>query len=175
MKSEKARMRLFYGHLKLDEASLKKVFLLQLGNILSIKKYLADNLPGIAGQASFKDLEYAILESVDDIKLQILRMEQLFVIMKEAYEPQKCLGIRMLMTEGYAHVKSPGLTGLESDMMLLYHLNAVESLEISCFKFLHDIATSLPNGDLARLLKENVDSAKDNKALYEMIAREYLN
>ena len=171
----KAKMWLYNGSLKLDEASLKKVFLLQLGNILCIKNYLIDNLPTMAETASFFNLKHAILETIDDIKLQILRMEVMYDLLEETYQPQHCIGIRALMMEGYAKSKSNDLSGLETDMMMLYHLNAVGNVEVSCFKFIADLAASLPNEGLTLLIRQNLDSAKDNKALYEMIAQEYIN
>jgi len=167
-------MWLFNGNPKLDEASLKKIFLMQLGNMFCIKNYLVENLPVMAGAASFINLKHAILESVDDIKMQILRMEVMYGLLEESYQPGHCIGMRALLMEGYAKSKSPGLSGLETDMMMLYHLNAVENLEISCFKFISDLAASLPNEGLSILIRQNLDSSKDNKTLYEMITREYI-
>lgn len=173
--TKKVKMWLYNGSAKLDETSLRKVFLLQLGNICCIKNYLVDNLPAMAHSASFITLKQAILESVDDIKVQILRLETMYQLLKENYEPQQCIGIRALMMDGYAKSKSADLSGLETDLMMLYHLNAVENLEISCFNFISDLAASLPNKGLAILIRQNLDSAKDNKHLYEMITQEYMN
>jgi hypothetical protein len=66
-------------------------------------------------------------------------MEVMYGLMEESYHPQHCLGIRALMMEGYAKSKSPDLSGLETDIMMRFHLNAVENLEVSAFKFLSDL------------------------------------
>jgi ferritin-like metal-binding protein YciE len=175
MPVSKSNMRLFNGHQKLSKKSLKKVFLMQLSNIYCIKCYLVANLPVIAESASFRDLKNAILEGVDEIKLQILRMDEIYSIIGEAYSPHQCVGVRALTLEAYKSSKSPDMSDLETDLMLLYHMNTLESIEISSFTALRDIASSLPNDDLSILLKQNLDIAKDNKELYDLISKEYFH
>ena len=172
---KKTNMRLFNGHLKLDEESLRKVFLMQLGNIFSVKTYLIANLPLMAESASFRDLKYAIIEAVGDVKVQLLRMNAIYELIGERYRPQQCMGIRALTIESFVAAKTPGLSHLERDLLLLYHLNNLESIEIASFTFLHDMASSMPVKDMTILLSQNLDMAKDNKELYEMITREYIN
>jgi len=59
--------------------------------------------------------------------------------------------------------------------LLLYHLNNLESIEISSFTFLHEMALSMPLRDLTVMLHQNLDMAKDNKELFELITKEYIN
>jgi ferritin-like metal-binding protein YciE len=175
MPIKKTNMRLFNGHHKLEEASLRKVFLMQLGNIFSVKTYLIDNLPLMAESASFQDLKFAILETIDDIRVQLLRMDVIYKMIGEHYQPQQCMGVRALTIEIFVTGKTPGLSHLERDLLLLYHLNNLESIEISSFTFLRDMALSMPVKDMTILLHQNLDMAKDNKELFEMITREYIN
>jgi ferritin-like metal-binding protein YciE len=171
----KSNMRLFNGHQKIEQESLQKIFLMQLNNIYCIKTYLVANLPVMAAAASFIDLKNAIVENVDEIKVQLLRMEAIYAMMGETYNPQQCIGIRAFTMEAYAASKLPGMTHLETDLIMLYNLVALESLEQSCYTTLHEIAKSLPESDVALLLKQNLDMAKDSKELYTMIIREYIN
>lgn len=46
---------------------------MQLDNIYLVKKYLVTNLPSMAEGSSFSDIKNAILENVDDIKVQLLK------------------------------------------------------------------------------------------------------
>jgi ferritin-like metal-binding protein YciE len=175
MTTKRSNMRLFNGHLKMDGASVRKIFLMQLSNIYSIKTYLVANLPLMAQAATFKDLEHAILETIDDIRLQLLRMDAIYDIINETYHHRQCVGVRALTMEAYVISKAPGMSKLETDLYMLYHLNMLESLEISCFTALHTLSLAMPNKDMALLIKQNLDMAKDNKELYEMISREYIN
>lgn len=175
MIARKSHMRLFNGHLKMDQESIKRVFLLQLSNIFCIKSYLVENLPKMAKDASFNDLKLAILESISDIKIQILRMEQIYVIIGEKYSPHQCIGVKALTQEAFTAINKIGMSGLEKDLGMLIHLNTLESIEIICFNSLHTLAKSLPQDDLSTLLKQNLDMAKDSKELYELITKEYIN
>ena len=147
---------------------------MQLNNIYCIKTYMIANLPYMAASASFVDLKNAILESVDEIKIQVLRMAEIFRIIGEEYAPQKCVGVRALTMEAYVVSKMPGMSGLETDLIMIYHLNALESMEIACYNALHDLSLSLPQKDLSILLKQNLDMSKGCRELYEMITREYI-
>ena len=175
MTTNKSTMRLFNGHLKLSEASLKKIFLMQLSNIYCVRSYLVVNLPVMAVSASFNDLKNAILESVDEMKVQLLRMDEIYRIIGEQYLIKQCLGVRFLTIDAYVAIKAENMTKLEADLSILCFLNAIESLEISCHKVLCDIADSLPQDGLRLLLKQNLDMAKDSKELYELISKEYIN
>jgi ferritin-like metal-binding protein YciE len=174
MSFNKSNMRLFNGHLKMDEASLKKVFIMQLSNIYCVRSYLIANLPIMAESASFVDLKNAILENVDEMKIQLLRIQKIYKIIGEEYSLQQCFGVRFLTIEAYVAIKADGMTKLEADLAMLCYLNAIESLDISCYKALCDIAESLPQDDMRTLLKQNLDMAKDSKELYELISKEYL-
>ncbi|WP_374951886.1 DUF892 family protein [Mucilaginibacter sp.] len=173
--TKKSNMRIFNGHLMLEESSLRKVFLMQLGNIFSVKTYLIANLPLMAESASFQDLKHAILESIADIQVQLLRMDVIYKLIGEQYAPQQCMSIRALTTEIFVAAKTPDLSHLERDLLLLYHLNNLGSIEISSFTFLKELALTMPLGDLTILLHQNLDMAKDNKELFEMITQEYIN
>lgn len=174
MSLSKSNMRLFNGHLKMSDASLKKVFVMQLSNIYCIKSYLVLNLPLMALVASFADLKNAILENVEEIELQLTRMDIIYGILEEKYHPMQCIGIRALMIEAFSEIKLAGMSDLEKDLTMLYHLNSIESLEISSFTILHDLALSMPEIGLTVLLQQNLDLSKDSKELYEMITKEYI-
>ena len=167
-------MRLFDGHQRMDEASLRKVFLLQLNNIFSVKTYLVANLPLMAFAASFADLKQAILENVEDIRLQLLRMTIIYRLLGEQFQNQDTKGVVALTREAFAASKEPGMTGLETDLSLLVLLRALESIEVVYFSVLAEIAQSMPDQQLKQLLKENLDLALDSKELYELITREYI-
>jgi hypothetical protein len=85
------------------------------------------------------------------------------------------MGIRALTTEIFVAAKTLDLSHLKCDLLLLYHLNNLESIEISSFTFLHQLAESMPLKDMTVLQHQNLDMAKDNKELFEMITREYIN
>ena len=86
-------MRLFDGRYKLENASVEKIFLKQLNNIYGFKSYLVINLPIIALTATFPGLRKAIMESIDEIKIQLLRMDEIFRLLGKTYQPHLSTGI----------------------------------------------------------------------------------
>ncbi|MFD0765367.1 DUF892 family protein [Mucilaginibacter lutimaris] len=174
MKAATSQMRVLDSHRLMNEQSIRKVFLNSLDNIYCIKEYLVDNLPIVANSASFKNLKNAILESVDEVKEQVARLKSVFALLNEEHKPSHCLGLKAYLVEAYRASKQPGLTDSESDFIILYHLKVLEGMEIVSYNNLFEMAGTMRNRELGILLKQNLDMAKDNKELYDMISTEYL-
>ena len=171
----KAVMRVYNGDLKMDNAALKKLFLKQLNNIYCIKKHLIQTLPSLADEASFPDLKEAIAESIDQLKMQILRMEVIYKILSSKYSGEKCMGVKTMSLEAYIAARVEDQSPVERDMSLLIHLQITESVEMAYFGVLKNIAASLNNKEIEVLLSQNFDSATSSKKLYDLIAREYIS
>jgi ferritin-like metal-binding protein YciE len=171
----KAVMRVYNGQLKLDDASLKKIFLKQLDNIYCIKKHLLKVLPSLADKASFLDLKDAILESLDQIKMQVLRMDVIYKIFTAKYNEAHCIDIKTMSLEAYVTAKVEEQSPVERDLSLLIHLQITESVEMAYFNVLKNLAFNLNNKEVEQLLNQNFETAVDSKKLYELIAKEYIS
>jgi ferritin-like metal-binding protein YciE len=174
-KSTKAVMRVFNGSMKLNDASLKKLFLRQLDNIYCIKKHLIQVLPSLADKASFPDLKDAIVENIDQLKVQILRMDVIYKIFSAKYQEEKCMGIKTMSLEAYIAARVEEQEPVERDMALLIHLQITESVEMAYFSVLRNIAGNLNSKEVETLLNQNFDTATNSKKLYELIAKEYIS
>jgi len=168
-------MRVFNGDLKLDDAALNKLFLKQLDNIYCIKKHLLEVLPPMADSASFAGLRNAILQNVDQLKLQILRMDLIYKLYRAKYSNHNCIGVKTLSLEAYIATRGQEQSVVERDFALLIHLQITESVEMAYFTMLRNIAASLDNREVEALLDENFNAANGSKKLYELIAREYIS
>src|SRR5476651_1494526 len=103
--TSKAVMRVFSGDLKLNDAALDKIFIKQLDNIYCIKKHLLIVLPKLAEKASFPDLRGAIVENIDQVKVQILRMDVIYKMYGTSYKDHNCIGVKTLSLETYIAAK----------------------------------------------------------------------
>ncbi|WP_040626730.1 DUF892 family protein [Mucilaginibacter paludis] len=168
-------MRLFNGHLKLDEEALTNLFLGQLGNIYCSKSHLLSVLPGLSAKASFPELKNAILEGIDNIKMQILRMDVIYSNFNMVYAEEKCMGIKSITLEAHLASHAENKSPLFIDMSILTHLRIIESIEITSFNILKDIAASLNNPDVSTLLNQNIQSAMNTKLIFELISKEYIS
>jgi ferritin-like metal-binding protein YciE len=172
---QKAVMRILSGDMKLDDAALTKLFLKQLDNIYCIKKHLLDILPRLADKASFPALKDAILENIDQIKIQVLRMDIIYKIYHAKYRQHNCIGIKTMSLEAYIAAKVDEQTPVERDLALLIHLQITESVEMAYFNVLRNIADNISNKEVVTLLDQNFDTAITSKKMYELIAKEYIS
>lgn len=174
MSTSNQYMRLFSGHLKMDEAALTDLFLGQLGNIYCAKSHLVTVLPDLAEKATFAELKQFILDGVYKIKMQILRMDVIYKSFEIQYTEEKCMGIKSITLEAYLAGAADDKSPLVIDMSILTHLRIIESIEITCFDILADIARSLKNADVMTLLDQNLKTAIDTKRMFELISLEYI-
>ena len=159
----------------MDELTLTDLFLGQLGNIYCAKSHLITVLPELAAKASFPELKKAILEGIDHIKMQILRMDVIYQQFGVQYTEEKCMGIKSITLEAYLASNADGKSPLHIDMSILTHLRIIESIEITCFNILNDIAKSLKNEDVLALINQNVQSAINTNRMFELISLEYIS
>lgn len=172
--SSKAVMRIYNGEQKLNDISLAKLFLKQLDSVYCIKKHLLKVLPPMAEEAVFPDLKAAILDSADQIKVQLLRMDVIYKMYSTEYTEDKCIGIKTLSLEAYIASKATEQHPLERDLALLLHLQIIESVEMAYFEVLKRLAANMHNSEVEVLLVQNFQTATRSKHLYELIAKEYI-
>jgi ferritin-like metal-binding protein YciE len=173
--SSKAVMRVYNGGQKLSESSLVKLFLKQLDSVYCIKKHLLTVLPSMADKASFPDLKAAILDSADQIKIQLLRIDVIYKMYNAEYTDDRCIGIKTLSLEAYMATRVEDQQAVERDLSLLIHLQIIESVEMAYFEVLKRLASSLNNKEVDVLLSQNFETATRSKHLYELIAKEYIS
>lgn len=167
-------MRVMNGNMQLDKVTLKRLFLKHLDNVYCVKKHLVKILPSIAEKASFDDLRSAIITSIDLIKMQILRMDVIYKIMKGKYNEANCTAIKDFSIEAATKMPLDSKISLENDLTLLIHLQIIESHEIAYFDVLKSLTPTLHDMEIETLLEQNFDTSISSKNLYELIAKEYL-
>ncbi len=67
----------------LNESQLRAIFVHHLNRIYFGKRYLDKKIGELIGLASFKNLELAISEIGEDVKRQIIRMEDIYILIDE--------------------------------------------------------------------------------------------
>lgn len=172
--TQKPFMRVFNGNQKLDKTQLRALFLKQLNNIYAVKTYLVKQLPGIADKATFPDLKNAILSGLDQIQLQILRMQVIYKIFDTKPDTNSQTGVKTLSPDDFFAGNHDDQLPAEKDIDILVYLQIAESIEISYFATLKNIAHALKHPEVSTLIEHNFDSAVDSKKLFELIAKEYI-
>ena len=158
----------------LDTPLLKQVFVHNLNRIYFGKCYLNNHLDHLLHIASFTALQQAIQEFWDDVKKQITRMEEIYLIIGEEPSDKNCNPIKSIIRDEFCLDEKPDMPIL-SDMDLIMYLQLLEHLNINYCRMLIMVAKLLKYDSIKQLLTECFDESIDNDQLFLLISKEYLS
>lgn len=158
----------------ISQEKLLNYFIDHLDRIYCAKLHLIGQLPLMAEYAAFADLRNAILETCDDIKKQILRMDEIYVILEAGYSSKNCATASGLMEDAFKAIAEKNDDAILRDLSILFYMQNVESIEVSSFKVLQMAAVMLKNKQISQLMQENFDEAREDRKLLLLINAKYL-
>lgn len=157
----------------LGSKRLLDFFISNLDKIYCAKKHMVDRFPEIAGEAHFEDLNQAIMETVDDVKKQISRMDEIYDRLGAENKATGCQGLAGMIEEAFTAIANQQDDTALRDMAILFYLQNLESIEVASFQVLQILAKKLKNVEIIQLIKENLDEAKDDRKLLLDITAKY--
>ncbi|MDB4918160.1 DUF892 family protein [Mucilaginibacter sp.] len=158
----------------LGDARLLKFFTDNLDRIYCAKQHMIARFPEIANQAHFKDLNLAIMETVGDVKKQIIRMDEIYARLGVQNLEASCSGLAGMIEEAFIAISEQKDDTALRDMSILFYLQNMESVEVASFQVLQMMAVKMKNPEVLQLLKENLDEAKDDRMLLLLITAKYV-
>ncbi|HVW97319.1 MAG TPA: DUF892 family protein [Mucilaginibacter sp.] len=158
----------------LGNTRLLRFFTDNLDKIYCAKRHMVEHFPEIAREAHFSDLNLAILETVDDVKKQIDRMNIIYDRLGKKNNSAACIGLQAMIEEAFEAIKNEKDDAALRDMSILFYLQNIESIEVASFQVLQMIAVKMKNAEIIQLLKENINEAKDDRMLLLMITAKYV-
>ncbi|MCE7039085.1 DUF892 family protein [Dyadobacter sp. CY312] len=160
-------------NVNLDE--LEKFFIHHLNKIYAAKKLLVAELPEVLDNAHFSDLREAMIDTIESVKNQIVRMEEIYMIMPAAFSKLDSNGLEGLVEESFEDIKLYGASPELRDMSILFYLHNIESIEMASFQILEMAAVKLKNDRIKELIKQNYDEAKSDRTLLLLISAKYIS
>jgi ferritin-like metal-binding protein YciE len=160
--------------LNLQPADLKRYFISHMNKIYCAKKHLSDNLPAVLNVASSTDLKESIEQTINDIRLELVRLDEIFQIIKEVYEPGTCKFFSGLIEDLFNTVKQEHGNLPLQDLGIIYYLQNIESLEMASFHALQMAAVKFKNEEINQLLKDNFDQSKAERTLLRLLTAKFL-
>lgn len=157
----------------LGNKRLLDFFISNLDKIYCAKKHMVDRFPEIAGEAHFEDLNQAIMETVDDVKKQITRMDEIYDQIGAENKATGCEGLAVMIEEAFTAIADQKDDTALRDMAILFYLQNIESIEVASFQVLQLLAKKLKNAEIMQLLKENLDEAREDRKLLLDITAKY--
>lgn len=159
---------------ELSRAELETFFISHLNRIYCAKSQLVDKLPLLNSRANFLDLRQAIEETIEDVRQQIGRMKEIYIMLDSFYQPESCVGLTGILDEAFQSIGIPGESAALRDLSILFYMLNIESIETASFKTLLQVADRLEQPGIAQLLAECYDESQEDKKLFRQITENYL-
>ena len=171
MKNQTKRSRTIH----LGGTRLLKFFTDNLDKIYCAKQHMVSRFPEIASEAHFSDLNFAIMETVDDVKKQIVRIDEIYQLLGAKNSTTGCTGLVGMIEEAFTAIHEQKDDTALRDMSILFYLQNIGSIEVASIQVLQMMAVRMKNPEILQLLKENLDEAKDDRMLLLLITAKYVS
>jgi ferritin-like metal-binding protein YciE len=159
---------------ELSQSEFLHFFISHLHRIYCAKSQLAEKLPELGKRSYFLDLQQAIGETVEIVQLQIQRMREIYVKLDSFYQSESCIGLVGILDEAFQSIGTPGESASVRDLSVLFYMQHIESIEMASFKVLLMVADKLAETEIVQLLQECYDEAREDKALFKEIIKNYI-
>jgi len=161
-------------NVNLGSQKLEKFFVTHLNRIYCAKLHLVNRLPEIAGLAHFSDLQNAMEETTQQVKMQIDRMKEIYEILNAEVAIESHKGLTGLVEDAFIAVKQQGTDPELRDMSILFYMQNIESVEMTSFQVLQIAAVKLKNKRIGLLLEKNFEAAKADRSLLLLVCAKYM-
>ena len=161
--------------IQIDKIDLEKFFIRHLNKIYAAKKLLALEMTQMIGQVHFSDLREAMLHTVESVKSQIERMDQIYSILQAEFSEADSCGLRSLVEDSFKDIEHYRGNPELRDMSILFYLHNIECIEMASFQMLEMGSVKLKNDQVKRLIKQNYEDAKADRTLFLLISAKYIS
>jgi ferritin-like metal-binding protein YciE len=158
-----------------DKQDLEKFFIKHLNKIYAAKMLLLVQLPEIMKNAYFSDLKYGILDTLEDVKKQVARMDEIFEIMHASVSSENSNALESLVEDSFLDISRYAGYAELRDMSILFYLHNIESIEMASFQILEMLAVKLKDERIKQLIKLNYEDARKGRTLLLLLNAKYIS
>jgi ferritin-like metal-binding protein YciE len=142
------------------EPALLELFTDGIKDIYWAENHLVKTLPKMQKAATAKTLVEAIASHLEETKVHVSRLEQVFELLGEKVQAQKCDAMEGLAKEGEGIVESTEPGTATRDVGIILASQKVEHYEIATYGGLTQLAKTLGLDDVAELLYQTLSEEK---------------
>src|ERR1700758_5676086 len=139
----------------MSNENFKKLYVDELKDLFSAESQLLKALPKMAKAASSDELRTGFEEHLEQTKVHVQRLEQIFESLDESPKGKKCAGMEGLVKEG-GEVMEEDFEGALMDAALIGAAQRVEHYEIAAYGTVREMATVLGESEQASLLEQTL-------------------
>ncbi len=152
------------------EDGLLKLFTDSIKDIYWAENHLTLALPKMSKAASLKSLQNAILNHLDETKMHVQRLEQVFTMLGKDPQSQKCDAMDGLTKEGEGVIECTDMGTPARNLGIIMASQKVEHYEIASYTGLIKLADKLGLAEVAALLNQTLEEEKQSDELLAGIA-----
>jgi len=154
--------------------TLQDLLVAQLKDIYSAEKQITHALPKMVKTAANKSLAEAFSSHLTETEGQIARLEEIFQYLGVSPRGKKCHGMEGLLSEGAETMEEEGEPPV-IDAGLITDARRVEHYEIAAYNSTIAIADVLGEGNIVKLLNQNLEEEKAADEKLTELARTEVN
>jgi ferritin-like metal-binding protein YciE len=158
--------------MKLD--TLKQLYIEELRDLYSAENQLLKALPKMAKGASSEELKLAFENHLDQTKVHVERLEEIFERLDETPKGKTCQAMKGLVEEGSEILEEEGEESV-LDAGIIAAAQKVEHYEIASYGTVRTFAQLLGEDEAAELLQETLDEEGEADKLLTQLAQEIVN
>jgi ferritin-like metal-binding protein YciE len=136
--------------------SLRDLYVDELKDLYSAENQILKALPKMAKAASSDDLRSAFEEHLEQTKIHVERLEQIFERLEQSPKGKKCKGMEGLIEEGKELLEEDAEPEV-LDAGLISAAQRVEHYEMAAYGCVRTYARLLEEGEAAGLLQQTLD------------------
>lgn len=158
-----------------NDSMLREFFIDELKDIYWAEKHLIKTLPKMAKAATSPELQKAFKDHLAVTEIQAQRLEQVFELLDEKPRAKKCEAMEGITKEGADIIAETEKGTATRDVGLILAAQKVEHYEISTYGGLAQLARTLGETKVAKLLEVTLAEEKDTDVALTEIAENSVN
>jgi len=149
--------------LPLDPADgLRKLFIDNIKDLYWAENHLVKALPKMAKAASSAALQDAILNHLEETKIHVQRLEQVFDLLGKSPQAKKCDAMEGLTMEGEGIIETTDSGTPARNLGIVMASQKVEHYEIASYTGMIKLANKLGLADVAGILSETLTEEENS-------------
>ena len=143
----------------MENQGLRELYISELKDIYSAENQMVKALPKLAKASSSTELRQGFENHLDQTKVHVQRLEEIFRSLEESPKGKKCAGMEGLVKEGSEAIQEDFPATIK-DAALIGAARRVEHYEIAAYSTVVALAGALGETDHASLLAETLEEEK---------------
>jgi ferritin-like metal-binding protein YciE len=152
------------------DSMLEEFFHDEIKDIYWAEKHLVKTLPKMAKAATTPELKEALTNHLEETKVHVERLEEIFGLLEAKPQAKKCDGMEGITKEGDGVIEDTEAGTATRDVGLILAGQKVEHYEISTYGGLAQLARNLGRDDIAEILETTLEEEKSADELLSEVA-----